>query len=155
MTSTYRFAPFLAPLTVFRPVPGPIKSSMLLALLVAVLGRGIDASPGVEVGPMGGVFAVLDGPVAPACGNMPLVTPGPGPSAGVPVLLGGAEGGPMPKLGVVGFDVGGVAPMGGRGGPPKLIGGAGVPPILGGGGVAVFVAASGLSGLTHLPKSLS
>jgi len=36
------------------------------------------------------------------------------------------------------------------------MGGAGVLPIRGGGGgVAVFLAASGLSGLIHLPRSLS
>lgn len=120
---------------------------MLLALLAAVPGRG-GARPGVELGPGGGVPVPLGGPDIP--GN---AGGAPGPLPGVPDLLTGPDGGPMLIFGKLGLEV--CPRPGAIGGPPELLGGAGVPPIRGGGGVAVFFAASGLSGFTHLPKSLS
>ena len=154
MTSTYRpdLAPFLGPLADFRPVAGPIRSSMLLALLMAVFGRAGGARPGVEGWLGSGVPAPLGGPDTPDRGARTFGAPT--PSAGVLVLLEGKDGGRMLVSDKIGFKIGRADP-GGRGGPPAAIGGPGVPPILGGGGVAVFFAASGLSGLTHFPSSLS
>jgi hypothetical protein len=171
ITSTYRpfFGAFFAPL--FAPpsgVPAPSRSSILLALLVAVPGLLGGARP---PGPPRGLFSAsaavtLGGSVGAKAGNAP-----PPPAAllvalaGVPVLLGGPLGGPInPGLAIDGIDgIDGIAetlrggPIGGGArmpaGPPME----GVPlAARGGGGVAVpAFAASGLSGLTHFFRSLS